>query len=52
MLLHEQKKMRTKKKEVLNNVEDLYNELYYIYKDKYNEKEFNLNKKKTLTTKN
>ena len=26
-----------KKKEVLNNVEDLYNELYYIYKDKYNE---------------
>ena len=34
-----------KKAEVLNNVEDLYNELYYIYKDKYNEEEFNLNKK-------
>ena len=29
----------------MNNVEDLYNELYYIYKDKYNEEEFNLNKK-------
>ena len=43
-----------KKKEVLNNIEDLYNELYYIYKDKYNEEEFNLNKKtkKNLTTKN
>ena len=35
-----------KKKEVLNNAEDLYNELYYIYKDKYIEKENNLNKKK------
>ena len=43
-----------KKKEVLNNAEDLYNELYYIYKDKYIEKENNLNKKKfkNLITKN
>ena len=29
----------------MNNVKDLYNELCYIYKDKYNEEEFNLNKK-------
>ena len=41
--------MRTKKKEVLNNFEDLYNELYYIYKEKYNEEEFNLNKDLRLT---
>ena len=34
-----------KKKEVLNNPEDLYNELYYIYKDKCNEEENNLDKK-------
>ena len=26
------------KSKVLNNVGDLFNELYYIYKDKYNEK--------------
>ena len=25
------------KKKVLNDVVDLFNELYYIYKDKYNE---------------
>ena len=29
----------------MNNVENFYNELYYIYKDKYNEEELNLNKK-------
>ena len=37
--------MRTKKKEVLNNAENLYNKLYYIYKDKYDEEISNLNKK-------
>ena len=30
---------------VLENVGDLFNELYYIYKDKYNEEKDNLNTK-------
>ena len=29
----------------MNNAEDLYNEVYYIYKNKCNEEEFNLNTK-------
>ena len=33
------------KEEVLNNVGDLFNELYYIYKDKYNEEINGLNTK-------
>ena len=43
-----------KKKKLSNNAEGLYNELYYIYKDKYNEEINNLNTrdKKILTTKN
>ena len=45
MLLHEQKKKELKNK-VLSNAENLYNKLYYIYKDKYN-KEIN-----SLDTKN
>ena len=46
--------MKTKKKKLSNNAEDLYKELYYIYKDKYNEEINNLNtrEKKNLTTKN
>ena len=31
---------------VLDNVGDLFNELYYIYKDKYNEEKDDLNAKK------
>ena len=33
------------KSKVLDNVEDLFNELYYIYKDKYNEQKDGLNTK-------
>ena len=29
---------KKRKKEVLTNVSDIYNELYYIYKNKYNKK--------------
>ena len=34
------------KSNVLDNVGDLFNELYYIYKDKYNEEKDGLNAKK------
>ena len=39
---------------VLDNVGDLFNELYYIYKDKYNEERDGLDKKnnKIFTTQN
>ena len=42
------------KSKVLNNVGDLFNELYYIYKDKYNEEKDGLDtkNKKIFTTKN
>ena len=42
------------KPKVLDNVGDLFNELYYIYKDKYNEEKDGLNtkSKKVFTTKN
>ena len=42
------------KLKVLLNVGDLFNELYYIYKDKYNEEKDGLNtkSKKVFTTKN
>ena len=33
------------KPKVLDNVGDLFNELYYIYKDKYNEEKDGLNTK-------
>ena len=33
------------KEKVLNDARDLFNDLYYIYKDKYNEEENNLNTK-------
>ena len=33
------------KPKVLDNVEDLFNDLYYIYKDKYNEEKDGLNTK-------
>ena len=36
------------KQEVLNNVGDIYNELYYIYKIKYNKKINSLDAKKRL----
>ena len=35
------------KPKVLNNAGDLFNEMYYIYKDKYNEEKNGLNPKKT-----
>ena len=37
------------KPKVLDSVRDLFNELYYICKDKYNEEKDGLNKKKTET---
>ena len=37
------------KPKVLDNVGDLFNELYYIYKDKYNEERDGSNKKKQKT---
>ena len=43
------------KPKVLNNAGDLFNEMYYIYKDKYNEEKNGLNakkNKKSFTTKN
>ena len=41
-LVHE-KNTKELNNEVLSNVRDLYNELYYIYKDKYNKEINNLN---------
>ena len=45
--INPQKKTRTKelKNKELFNVRDLYNELYYIYKDKYNKEINNLDTK-------
>ena len=42
------------KLKVLNDAEDLFNWLHYIYQDKYNEEKYNLNTKdkKFFTTKN
>ena len=42
------------KQKILDGVGDLFNELYYIYKDKYSEEKDGLNArhKKNLTTKN
>ena len=43
------------KQKVLDDVRDLFNELCYIYKDKYKEEKYGLNargKKKKLTAKN
>ena len=37
LLIYKQMKIKIYKKKVLNDVVDLFNELYYIYKDKYNE---------------
>ena len=38
------------KPNVFDNVGDLFNELYYIYKDKYNEEKDGLNAKKQNTS--
>ena len=38
------------KQKVLDNVGDLFNELYYIYKDKYNEEKDGLTAKKQKTS--
>ena len=45
MLLHEKKKKKELKNKVLSNAENLYNELHYIYKDKYNKEINNLDTK-------
>ena len=45
MLFHEQKLIKTLKEKVLDDAGDLFNDLQYIYKDKYNEEINNLNKK-------
>ena len=37
MLIHKQKLIKNLKEKVLNNAGDLFNDLQYIYKDKYNE---------------
>ena len=54
MFLHEKKKKKELKNQVLPNAKKLYNVLYYIYKDKYN-KEINsldTNNKEWLDFKN
>ena len=44
-LIHQKQNRNKLKNEVLSNVRDLYNELYYIYKDKYNKEINNLDTK-------
>ena len=48
MLLHEKKKQKELKNKVLFNAENLYNKLYYIYKDKCNKEINSLDTKKKL----
>ena len=45
-------KNKNLEKKVLDEIGDLFNELYYLYKDKYNKEEYGLNSRdrKTLTT--
>ena len=45
-------KNKNLQKKVLDNIGDLFNELYYIYKDKYNKEKYGLNSRdrKILTT--
>ena len=45
-------KNKNLEKKVLDKIGDLFNELYYLYKDKYNKEEYGLNSRdrKTLTT--
>ena len=43
MFLHEKKKKKGLKNKVLPNVKKHYNELYYIYKEKYNKEINSLN---------
>ena len=54
MFLHEKKKKKELKNQVLFNAKKLYNVLYYIYKDKYNKKvnSLNTNDKEWLDYKN
>ena len=51
---HQTKNNEDLKANVLGNAEDLFNELYYIYKEKYGEEKDALNKKdiKKFTTQN
>ena len=48
MLLHEKKKQKELKNKVLCNAENLYNKLYYIYKDKCNKEINSLDTKEKL----
>ena len=54
LLISKQMKIRSLQPKVLDNVGDLFNELYYIYKDKYNEERHGLDTKnnKIFTTQN
>ena len=54
MFLHEKKKKKELKNQVLFNAKKLYNVLYYIYKDKYNKEinSLNTNDKEWLDYKN
>ena len=45
LLIHKKNENKALKPKVLDNVGDLFNELYYIYKDKYNEEKEGLNTK-------
>ena len=45
LLIHKKIENKALKPKVLDNVGDLFNELYYIYKDKYNEEKDGLNTK-------
>ena len=45
LLIHKKNENKALKPKVLDNVGDLFNELYYIYKDKYNEEKDGLNTK-------
>ena len=49
LLIHKKNENKALKPKVLDNVGDLFNELYYIYKDKYNEEKEGLNTKKQKT---
>ena len=43
LLIHKQMKIKIYKKKLLDDVGDLVNELYYIYKDNYSEEKDGLN---------
>ena len=48
ILIHEKKNTKELKNKVLSNARNLYNDLYYIYKDKYNKEINSLNTKNRI----